>query len=146
MTPNRFNIRVYALCLCGNDEVLITHEKIDTFSFIKFPGGGLELGEGIKDCLLRELKEEADLIPQNIQHFYTTDFFQVSAFNPEDQLISVYYTCEVETLWKEKTIVENKGNKVHQTKVVKTKINEITSKDFTFPIDQKVFETFLKSR
>jgi hypothetical protein len=28
------------------------------------------------------------------EHLYTTDFFQMSAFNPEHQIISVYYRVE----------------------------------------------------
>jgi hypothetical protein len=28
------------------------------------------------------------------EHIYTTDFFQMSAFNPEHQIISIYYFAE----------------------------------------------------
>jgi hypothetical protein len=30
-----------------------------------------------------------------VEHFYTTDFFQESAFRPGDQIISIYYTFQV---------------------------------------------------
>ncbi|HEX6916093.1 MAG TPA: NUDIX domain-containing protein, partial [Chitinophagaceae bacterium] len=54
-------------------------------------GGGLEFGEGTRDCLRREFKEETGLDVEVGEHIYTTDFFQVSAFNNNDQIISIYY-------------------------------------------------------
>ncbi len=57
----------------------------------KFPGGGLELGEGTRDCLKREMKEELNLEVEIGDHIYTTDFYQQSAFNPAHQIISIYY-------------------------------------------------------
>ncbi|MDQ6756244.1 MAG: NUDIX domain-containing protein, partial [Bacteroidota bacterium] len=57
----------------------------------KFPGGGLEKGEGTRDCLKREFMEEMNLKVEIGHHIYTTDFYQQSAFNPEHQIISIYY-------------------------------------------------------
>jgi 8-oxo-dGTP diphosphatase len=86
-----FNVRVYGI-LFGNDKkVLVSDEFIRGSYYTKFPGGGLELGEGTRDCLKREFKEEMDLEVQIADHIYTTDFFQMSAFNPDQQIISIYY-------------------------------------------------------
>ncbi len=35
-----------------------------------------------------------DLEVKVTDHIYTTDFFQMSAFNPEHQIISIYYFAE----------------------------------------------------
>jgi ADP-ribose pyrophosphatase YjhB (NUDIX family) len=59
--------------------------------YSKFPGGGLEFGEGTRDCLKRELREELGIETEIGDHIYTTDFFQMSAFRPDDQIISIYY-------------------------------------------------------
>ena len=59
--------------------------------YTKFPGGGLEYGEGTRDCLKREFLEELNLKVEVGDHLYTTDYFQVSAFNPDHQIISIYY-------------------------------------------------------
>lgn len=72
-------------------EVLVSDEFIRGNYYTKFPGGGLEFGEGTRDCLKREFKEEMDLEVQIEDHIYTTDYFQMSAFNPEHQIISIYY-------------------------------------------------------
>jgi 8-oxo-dGTP diphosphatase len=86
-----FNLRVYGVLLGPDNEVLVSDELIRGGYYTKFPGGGLEFGEGTRDCLKREFKEEMDLEVAVGDHLYTTDFFQMSAFNPEHQIISIYY-------------------------------------------------------
>lgn len=86
-----FNIRVYGILINEERQVLVSDEFIRGHQFTKFPGGGLEFGEGTRDCLKREFKEEMDLLVEVTDHLYTTDFFQMSAFNPEHQIISIYY-------------------------------------------------------
>ena len=87
----RFNIRVYGLLINDEKQLLVSDEWIRGAYFTKFPGGGLEFGEGTRDCLKREFMEELNLQIEVLDHFYTTDFFQESAFRPGDQIISIYY-------------------------------------------------------
>ena len=75
-------------------QVLVSDELIRGNYITKFPGGGLEFGEGTRDCLRREFMEEMNLRVNISGHIYTTDYFQVSAFNPEHQIISIYYLAE----------------------------------------------------
>jgi len=86
-----FNIRVYGILINEQNQVLVSDEFIRGNCFTKFPGGGLELGEGTIECLKREFLEEMNLKVDIINHFYTTDFYQQSAFNPQHQIISIYY-------------------------------------------------------
>lgn len=97
MNVARFNIRVYGLLL-DNGRVLVADELIKGMRVTKFPGGGLEFGEGPKDGLIREIQEELGVEAIDVQHFYTTDFFQPSAFREGDQIISIYYTFGVRDL------------------------------------------------
>jgi len=85
------NVRVYGILLGDDKKVLVSDEFIRGGYYTKFPGGGLEFGEGTRDCLKREFKEEMDLEVSIGDHLYTTDFFQMSAFHPEDQILSIYY-------------------------------------------------------
>jgi 8-oxo-dGTP diphosphatase len=88
---HRFTIRVYGILINEKKEVLVSDEYIRGDYYTKFPGGGLEFGEGTRDCLKREFKEEMDLEVEICGHIYTTDYFQISAFNPGQQIISIYY-------------------------------------------------------
>ena|SRR5215831_2583371 len=91
-SPGSFNIRVYGILINDKQQVLVSDEYIRGEYYTKFPGGGLEIGEGTRDCLKREFKEEMDLEVEIAEHLYTTDFYQVSAFNPSHQIISIYYS------------------------------------------------------
>src|SRR5579862_4134801 len=86
-----FNLRVYGILFGENKQVLVSDEFIRGNHYTKFPGGGLEFGEGTRDCLKREFKEELDLEVEIGEHIYTTDFFLMSAFNNAHQIISIYY-------------------------------------------------------
>lgn len=90
-----FNIRIYGVLLNDKKQVLVSDELIlNNDKVTKFPGGGLELGEGPIDCLVRECREEMKAEVKVTGHLYTTDFFQQSAFNEQHQLISIYYLLE----------------------------------------------------
>lgn len=85
-----FNVRVYGLLIIEG-QLLVADEVIKGKLYTKLPGGGLEWGEGTRDCLQREFMEELNLPITVGRHMYTTDFFQVSAWNPQHQVISIYY-------------------------------------------------------
>ena len=88
---SKFNVRVYGILLSETKQVLVSDEYIRGKYYTKFPGGGLEFGEGTRACLQREFKEEMNLEVSIGEHIYTTDIFQMSAFNPEHQIIAIYY-------------------------------------------------------
>jgi len=88
---HRFNIRVYGILINDRRQVLVSDEFIRGNYYTKFPGGGLEFGEGTRDCLAREFMEEMNLRVEVGDHIYTTDYFQMSAFRPDHQIISIYY-------------------------------------------------------
>lgn len=88
---NRFNLRVYGLWINSRAEILLTEEALGDKAFVKYPGGGLEYGEGVADCLRREWREETGLELLGARHYYTTEFFQRSAFDPREQIVSIYY-------------------------------------------------------
>lgn len=85
-----FNVRVYGLLINGEQQVLISDEQSGGKIFSKFPGGGLELGEGLIDALKREFMEECNAEIEVLEHFYTTDFYEKSSFN-DSQILSIYY-------------------------------------------------------
>jgi 8-oxo-dGTP diphosphatase len=92
-----FNVRVYGLLFDEKKRLLVSDEFIRGNYFTKLPGGGLEFGEGTRECLKREFMEETGLTVEVAEHIYTTDFFQISAFNNKDQIISIYYRVKTMT-------------------------------------------------
>lgn len=99
-----FNVRVYGLLINERNQILVADEVFKNGNHAtKFPGGGLDLGEGLRDGLAREYMEEAGVEVIVKEHFYTTDFFQPSFFDTTSQIISVYYICECPEWQKIKT-------------------------------------------
>jgi 8-oxo-dGTP pyrophosphatase MutT (NUDIX family) len=86
-----FNVRIYGIHLSDKDEMLCTLETIQGRVYRKFPGGGLEFGEGIDDCLRREFLEELNLDVQIEELLFINRDQVISAFKPSEQVISVYY-------------------------------------------------------
>lgn len=123
----RFNVRVYGILL-HEGNVLVNEELIRGRKVIKFPGGGLHFGEGTRDCLIREWKEELNLDIQVLEHFYTTDFFQHSAFD-DSQVISIYYLVKAISL--PHTIINTEPNE----RTFWLPLSELKEDTFTLPID-----------
>jgi len=143
----QFNVRVYGLLINEHQEILVSDEQEYGMQFTKFPGGGLEYGEGLTDGLKREFVEECNAEIEVISHFYTTDFFVKSAFN-DSQIISVYYTIRnINTLnlnFKKKVFdFDGEGDVLQAFRWVK--LSELREDDFTFPIDQYVAGLLIKN-
>lgn len=138
----KFNIRVYGLLLNDKMELLVADELEYGMEFTKFPGGGLELGEGLIDGLVREWKEELDVKIEVLSHFYTTDFFQQSGFNPAHQLISIYYLVKNSEPFKTKFTTAAFDFTDRNAKEVLSfrwlKLEKHTHEQLTFPIDKLV--------
>lgn len=134
-----FNIRIYGILINDNNEVLLSDENRFGRKFTKFPGGGLEQGEGLKDCVKREFMEELELDVEVGDLFYLTDFYQQSAFDENDQIISVYYCVSSADATKVK-VVKNRFDfdsgkqEVHRW----VALNDLRKEDVTFPIDKVV--------
>jgi 8-oxo-dGTP diphosphatase len=135
-----FNVRVYGLLINPENEILISDEQEYGMRFTKFPGGGLEFGEGLLEGLKREFIEECDAEIEVTGHFYTTDFYVKSAFN-DSQVISVYYRVKnIKPLnLTIKTRVfdfDGEGDILQSFRWVK--LSDLKSEDFLFPTDQQV--------
>ena len=127
----KFNVRVYGLCVNAKGEILLVKESYAGRTFTKFPGGGLEMGEGSIECLKREFQEELHWDIDEISHFYTTDFYQPSAFD-DSQIISLYYR------------IARFGEILKFDNFFWKPIAELTVEELTFPIDKHVAERLIQ--
>jgi 8-oxo-dGTP diphosphatase len=135
-----FNVRVYGLLINAAQEILISDEQEYGMRFTKFPGGGLEFGEGTIEGLKREFIEECNAEIEVIGHFYTTDFFVKSAFN-NSQIVSVYYlVTNMDTLhlnFKTKAFdFDGEGDVLQAFRWVR--VADLDEADFLFPTDKHV--------
>lgn len=150
-----FNIRVYGVLINEQKQVLVSDEYIRGNYYTKFPGGGLELGEGTRDCLKREFQEEMNLHVEIGDHLYTTDFYQVSAFNPAHQIISIYYLAtaleeiRVPLRTKEFDFDEQQIEVYNKTRMTETfrfiDWDKFSADSVTLPID-KIVAALVKER
>ncbi|KAB2814783.1 tRNA (5-methylaminomethyl-2-thiouridine)(34)-methyltransferase MnmD [Phaeocystidibacter luteus] len=85
-----YTVRVYGI-LEKDNCLLVSRELYKGVRMFKFPGGGMEEGEGAIDALKREFVEELNLEVEVVDHLYTTDFFTASTFDQDIQVISIYY-------------------------------------------------------
>jgi ADP-ribose pyrophosphatase YjhB (NUDIX family) len=142
-----FNVRVYGILINDANEVLISDEQEYGMRFTKFPGGGLEFGEGLTDGLKREFVEECNINIEVVGHFYTTDFFVKSAFN-DSQIISVYYMVKnIDPInFAIKTIrfdFDGEGEVLQAFRLVK--LTDLQPDDFVFPVDNHVVKLLINS-
>lgn len=148
-----FNVRVYGLLFDSQKRLLVSDERIKGKHYTKLPGGGLEFGEGTRDCLKREFLEETGLDVTVLDHVYTTDFFQISAFNPAHQIISIYYkvTCNepihLDTILTPFDFRADQLNDAHKDAEIFRWVpyHELHPNVFSLPIDKIVIERLLNN-
>lgn len=137
----QFTIRVYAIIINQKNEVLLSDEYRLGMKMTKFPGGGLEFGEGTIDCLKREALEETGQEIKIIKHLYTTDYFQAALHNSNIQVLSIYYLAKF--IKKPQFKISDKafdfekleeGNQSFRW----IKLKNLQEKELSLPIDKKV--------
>ncbi len=151
-----FTIRVYGILINKENQILVSDEYIRGGYYTKFPGGGLEEGEGTRDCLKREFKEEMDLRIEVGAHLYTTDYYQRSAFNPADQVISIYYfvtpaepirfqlTHSKFDFTEDQLKIYNERSEIETFRFID--LINFSQEDVTLPIDKKVAALVLNQK
>lgn len=141
-------VRVYGILINDAKQILVSDELINGKYITKFCGGGLEEGEGTRDCLHREFMEEMNEEVEVLEHFYTTDFYQPSAFRKGDQILSIYYCVKplkkinIQANKKPFDFSEAQLEKYNQTKQIETfrfiDLKNFTAENMTLPIDKIV--------
>jgi ADP-ribose pyrophosphatase YjhB (NUDIX family) len=145
--PHRFNLRAYLLLMDdAHEQLLVSDEWISGKAYTKFPGGGVEFGEGIAETIMREAREELGQEVRIQKHFYTTDFFIASAFRPQDQVVSIYYLTRLVTEQSFRTSEKRFDFRQHEHDEESfrwVKKEDLIKEVFAFPADRKVQELLL---
>ncbi len=143
-----FNVRVYGILVNAKNEVLISDEREYGIEFSKFPGGGLEYGEGLIDGLIREFREECDIDIEVIRHVHTTDVFCKSAFN-DSQVIAVYYLVTSKQPPKGRFVsapFDFEDDTVPNQVFRWVRADLLTERDLSFEIDRTAWHVFLSEK
>lgn len=139
---NQFNIRVYGF-LFDAGQVLVTDEYRLGIYMTKFPGGGLQFGEGTIDCLKREFREELNIEIEVLSHFYTTDFYQPTTLLPSNmQLLNIYYIVTTKKPYPfTTTTIKNDILPIDGAQNFRwLPINQLKEEEFTLPIDKFIIK------
>lgn len=131
-----FNIRIYGL-LIEQSQLLITKEPFMGDLIYKFPGGGLEFGEGVTDCLKREFKEELNLDIEVVQHVFTQEKYIQSALNPDDQVLMIYYLVKAKNF----DAFEVKTSVIKE--LIWKNLDELEIDDLTMPTERQALQNLL---
>ena len=134
-----FNVRVYAF-LEHEGKILVIHEPFQGKLIYKFPGGGLVFGEGTRDCLIREFKEELNLEVEITEHLYTQDFFMANAFDSSEQIILIYYIARTTAESLEKLEVLDDDIEA----LIWAKVEDLNPDDFSLAADKVAIELYQK--
>ena len=146
--PTRFSVRVYGFLLSPMNEILLSFEKINDFAFIKFPGGGLEFGEGPQQCLIREMKEECGISVEILRYIYTSGDFIQSHFIPEAQVIGIYYHIapvhlnDLQKIVSGKESIQTFNNQNNTITHQWIPLQEMADDKLSFPMDKMAFAAF----
>jgi len=141
-----FNVRVYGLLINEDRQILISDEQSGGRRFSKFPGGGVELGEGLIDALKREFVEECNAEIEVIRHLYTTDFYEQSSFN-DSQILSIYYQVKEMSplaLIFKTAVFDFDENTLQSFRWIP--LEELSTDDVTFKTDKTVVELLLNEQ
>ena len=132
-----FTIRIYGV-LVENNKLMRLKEPYWGEVLYKFPGGGLEYGEGTLECLARELKEELNLELDTAELFYAQEDFIRSKFKANEQLFTVYYKITCKNIADLQIIDKN----IEEVNWVDLK--DLSPDLMTLPVDKIVVEKLLK--
>lgn len=105
----------------------------------------MEQGEGVLDTLKREWQEELGVEVEGLEQLYTTDFHTKSTFDPEVQVISIYYRVAMSGKDMEKLCTDEKGT-VPQNKKESFQwytLEELSEDHFTFETEKAAFRKLL---
>jgi 8-oxo-dGTP diphosphatase len=90
---NQLRLRVCGICIHDDRILLINHSGLnESNEFWSPPGGGLQFGETIEECLKREFLEETNTVVSIVKFLTVREFVK-----PPLHAIELYYEVKIES-------------------------------------------------
>tara|TARA_B100000768_G_scaffold118340_1_gene109471 strand:+ start:266 stop:748 length:483 start_codon:yes stop_codon:yes gene_type:complete len=137
-------LRVYGFLMNYSGQVLIAVERYNAIPMVKFPGGGVDWGEGHRDALIREFKEELDLSVKVKNNIYFNDFAVESVIDSKFQVQSFFYIVEALGSLEFQTHTSIEFPETDGERFVWCNIEELDENMFTFKIEKQAAIAFKK--
>jgi 8-oxo-dGTP diphosphatase len=136
-------VRVYGFLEDAHGRVLVSAERFRGKPLVKYPGGGVEWGEGIREALVREFQEELQLDVTVGDLVFFNEFPVVSAFDPDVQVFSFFYRVAAVGPMEFATFPEVEVPHEDGERAVWVPRAELAAQPFTYMIEQEATKTFL---
>ncbi|MDA0939823.1 MAG: tRNA (5-methylaminomethyl-2-thiouridine)(34)-methyltransferase MnmD [Bacteroidetes bacterium] len=148
----RLNVRVYMMVTrqepsTGKPQVLVSYERLPMGGVMKFPGGGLEWGEGTTACLRREALEELGQPVEVERLVHVSQRAHISSFDPNQQVIAVHYAVrlEGEIVFEDDGVLDDVFGKrvpmMHQ-RLGWRDVHSLETREFQFASDREAWDAW----
>ena len=136
-----FNVRVYGWLECEG-KVLVSRETFEAGELVKFPGGGVELGEGPSQALRREFLEEVQLNVDVVGPAYTSPNFHRSYFHHR-QLLALYFSVQTKEKLKPSACTQKFAGFLKQRQLFWCKVDQFDIETLTHEVDREAFQYYV---
>jgi len=148
----RFNVRVYMMVTrihpeTGLRQMLVSYERLPLGGVMKFPGGGMEWGEGATACLRREALEELGQPVKVGDLVHVSQKAHLSSFDGNQQVVAIHYAAALcgAIGFEDDGILEDVfGKRVpmfHQ-RLGWRDVNSLESREFQFASDREAWDAW----
>ena len=129
--------RVYGFLINNSKQVLVSAERFNGIPLIKFPGGGVEWGEGLQEALIREFKEELKISIGVKENIYFNDFPVESAIDKRYQVQAFFYHVEPLESMRFSTVLSLKPPEKNTENFIWVDLKNLSEELFTYEIEKE---------
>tara|TARA_B100001059_G_scaffold60093_3_gene55625 strand:- start:20997 stop:21449 length:453 start_codon:yes stop_codon:yes gene_type:complete len=129
--------RVYGFLINNSKQVLVSAERFNGIPLIKFPGGGVEWGEGLQEALIREFKEELKISIGVKENIYFNDFPVESVIDKRYQVQAFFYHVEPLEPMRFSTVLSLKPPEKNTENFIWVDLKNLNEELFTYEIEKE---------
>ncbi len=129
--------RVYGFLINNSNQVLVSAERFNGIPLIKFPGGGVEWGEGLQEALIREFKEELKISIGVKENIYFNDFPVESVIDKRYQVQAFFYHVEPLEPMRFSTVLSLKPPEKNTENFIWVDLKNLNEELFTYEIEKE---------